>query len=112
MRFLSSQKLWIRPIALMVLVCFTVSTCLSSAPAFGASVEHSGVGSANSAPSGDAHAQNISIPAELGTIEQTFTADAQKWNAGPHVIYIQDAHASLEAQENIARLISPIFSRL
>lgn len=42
----------------------------------------------------------ISIPAELGSIEESFTGAS-----GKTILYIQDAHDSLEAQENIAKII-------
>ncbi len=44
--------------------------------------------------------QKIVIPAELGEIEESFQG-----SSGKTIIYIQDAHDSLEAQENIAKLI-------
>lgn len=45
-------------------------------------------------------AAGLRIPSETGTIEESFTG-----TSGKTVYYIQDAHDSLEAQENIARLI-------
>lgn len=44
---------------------------------------------------------SISIPEAFGRIEESFTGNPNKT-----IIYIQDAHDSLEAQENIARTIS------
>ncbi len=44
--------------------------------------------------------REISIPQELGRIEESFIG-----NTGKTIIYIQDAHDSLEAQENIAKII-------
>lgn len=43
---------------------------------------------------------SFSIPEQLGKIEESFTG-----NSGKTIIYIQDAHDSLEAQENIAKTI-------
>ena len=45
-------------------------------------------------------AEAISIPQELGKIEESFSD-----TSGKRIIYIQDAHDSLEAQENIAKTI-------
>jgi len=48
----------------------------------------------------------ISIPAELGAIEGTFIPSLTTQDTRPKtVIYIQDAHDSLEAQRNIAKII-------
>lgn len=44
--------------------------------------------------------QRISIPKEMGTVEESFHGAN-----GKTIIYIQDAHDSLEAQENIAKII-------
>ncbi len=72
----------------------------------------------------------VSIPGELGTIEETFQAACPKLQASDPrsrqgkfsdlqpaacsrkvVIYIQDAHDSLEAQENIAKTIQYLVKR-
>ncbi len=42
----------------------------------------------------------IKIPSEFGTIEESSLHSSNKT-----IIYIQDAHDSLEAQENIAKII-------
>ncbi len=44
--------------------------------------------------------QAISIPTELGSVEESFSG-----TSGKTIIYIQDAHDSLEAQENSAKII-------
>jgi len=44
--------------------------------------------------------RKVTVPETLGTVDETFTG-----STGKTVIYIQDAHDSLEAQQNIARLI-------
>jgi len=46
---------------------------------------------------------NILIPQELGSIEESFKSGNNKT-----IIYIQDAHSSLEAQENIAKIIQTL----
>lgn len=43
---------------------------------------------------------SLSIPEELGHVEESYAGSSDKT-----VIFIQDAHDSLEAQENIAKLI-------
>ncbi len=44
---------------------------------------------------------DISLPQELGEIEESFQG-----SSGKTILYIQDAHDSLEAQENIAKTIT------
>ncbi len=48
----------------------------------------------------------ISIPEEIGKIEESFQGTADKT-----IVYIQDAHDSLEAQENIAKIIHYLVER-
>ena len=48
----------------------------------------------------------ISIPEEYGKIEESFPG-----TSGKTIIYIQDAHDSLEAQENIAKTIQYLVDR-
>ena len=50
---------------------------------------------------GDSHQAGISIPSQLGTLEESHTS----YPGAPTILYIQDAHDSIEAQENIAKLI-------
>jgi len=47
---------------------------------------------------------SLSIPSDLGSIERISKGNSQE----PEVYYIQDAHDSLEAQENIAKLIQQL----
>ena len=51
-------------------------------------------------------AQKFSIPEELGKIEESFSGAS-----GKTIIYIQDAHDSLEAQENIAKTIQYLVAK-
>ncbi len=48
----------------------------------------------------------ISIPEEIGKIEESFQG-----NNGKTIIYIQDAHDSLEAQENISKIIHSLVEK-
>jgi len=48
------------------------------------------------------HPDSVTIPAELGTIQETYVASAES----PTVILIQDAHAIPDAQRNIQQLIN------
>ena len=45
-------------------------------------------------------AHELTIPSEFGTIEESYQG-----TNGKTIIYIQDAHDSLDAQENIAKMI-------
>ncbi|MBI4971065.1 MAG: UTP--glucose-1-phosphate uridylyltransferase, partial [Candidatus Omnitrophica bacterium] len=51
-------------------------------------------------------ANGIEIPAQLGTVEKTFHGQSQF-----PLIYIQDAHSSLEAQESISKLITTLVKK-
>ena len=73
---------FLRIIGLLTLICF-VTTLFE--PSLRASDESSAL---------------LSIPSRLGTIEESFRGTSDKT-----VIYIQDAHDSLEAQKNIAKII-------
>ncbi len=61
-------------------------------------------------PALEGHPQGVplqfNIPADLGTLEESF-----KGTSGKTIIYIQDAHDSLEAQENIAKLINHLVEK-
>ena len=48
----------------------------------------------------DPAAASLAVPKELGTVEESFRGARNKT-----VVFIQDAHDSLEAQENIAKLV-------
>ena len=45
--------------------------------------------------------RRYSIPVELGLLDESYEG-----SSGKTVIYIQDAHTSLQAQENIAKIIN------
>ena len=45
------------------------------------------------------------VPQEFGQIEESFAG-----TSGKTIIFIQDAHDSLEAQENIAKIFDPFFT--
>src|SRR5437667_379641 len=49
---------------------------------------------------------SIQIPSTLGTVEESFTGSSRK-----KIFYIQDAHDSLEVQENIAKIIHRLVDR-
>ncbi len=56
--------------------------------------------------------QTISIPSKLGHIEESHTAPHKTGSTPPKtIIYIQDAHDSLEAQEHIAQIIQHLVKR-
>ncbi len=58
------------------------------------------------APSGYADPEaSITIPKEWGSVEESFVGKSDKT-----IIYIQDAHDSLEAQENISKIIQYMVS--
>src|SRR5258706_3847897 len=79
-----------KSISWVVVLCFTVS----SLPAYAKNTR---------APE---HQSPVTVPHELGIIDKTFVGTSQS-----PVIYIQDAHSSLEAQENIAKLIGYLIEK-
>ncbi|MBN1689116.1 MAG: methyltransferase domain-containing protein [Candidatus Omnitrophica bacterium] len=91
-----------RAIALFVTICFLSLNVSESLPALYAS----NFGENNLASSFKLQASGVAIPAELGSIETTYQANPEKT-----ILYIQDAHDSLEAQENIAKLIEHLIER-
>ena len=78
-----------------------VSACLILCDSFG-------YASTNSLQTPDLRQQTQAgflIPAEFGTVEESAAG-----NSGKTVFYLQDAHDSLEAQENIAKMIDHLVS--
>lgn len=53
---------------------------------------------------------DFSIPAELGHVDEVFSPDSKVQT--PAVVYIQDAHANLDAQSNIQKMIRLISEQL
>ncbi|MFA6600532.1 MAG: hypothetical protein WCU74_05925 [Candidatus Omnitrophota bacterium] len=53
---------------------------------------------------------DVTIPTQFGVIEEVY-GGSQASKTGKTVIYIQDAHDSLEAQQNIARMIADLVGR-
>jgi 3-dehydroquinate synthase len=84
-------KAWRRVTAILVVLVFTLFDAGRYAPQGYASP---------AAPIADPAPTSFSIPKELGKVEESFRGTTDKT-----VIFIQDAHDSLEAQENIAKLI-------
>lgn len=50
-------------------------------------------------------AEALAIPERFGTVDESYRAPAGSSSKDKTIIYIQDAHDSLEAQENIAKMI-------
>jgi len=82
-------------ISAVVLVCFTTTTILLDAR---------GLSFAASQPAGSVEQtlppSTLSLPPNIGSVEEYFEGENDQV-----VYYIQDAHTSLEAQENIAKII-------
>ena len=92
--------LWVRCLAIglsILLVWIDVSVYASvGAPLVGTRNSQAKNGRAQ----GPSLHSNISIPSEFGTLDESFKGSSQKT-----ILYIQDVHDSLEAQENISNLI-------
>ena len=87
-----------------------IAIFLSVSVAFSNSLGYANPSSGHQAapPSAVSHStlQKFSIPEELGKIEESSTSDSPKT-----IIYIEDAHDSLEAQENIAKTIQYLVNK-
>src|SRR3990167_3837978 len=85
-------------IATGILFCFVVTDCLRTAPnlTFAATPTITPVSEISSPL----------IPAELGTVDESYTGQS-----GKTFVYIRDAPDSLEAQENIAKMIRHLVER-
>ena len=80
--------------SLIVLVCFTGTTLAWSAPPVDSNPN-------GLAPHSFAALRKLSLPQELGRIDEVFLPEEVDSDS-PFIIYVQDAHANLGAQENIA----------
>ncbi len=49
--------------------------------------------------------KDFNIPAQFGTIKETFQAVSTEQNAGRTIIHIQDAHCNYEAQKNMSQIL-------
>ncbi len=92
-----------RSVAIATVALFLSMELLSNAPIAFAQPINSKVQGGN--PSENLHRldrdREIQIPPELGLIDESFHGIS-----GKTIVYLQDAHASLEAQENIAKIIN------
>ena len=107
MREISSFK---RTISLIIAVCFLTTNAMAM-PGQEAWLGERGTGNVF----GSKDILSLSMPSSLGTVVETYRVE-QKNRRGtrfpftvsrhdPMVVYIQDAHDSLEAQENIAGMV-------
>ena len=111
MSFLGGKKFWfwLRSIAVVVLIAFTVNTIAWADGSGGLlnsiSKEIKSIPSAtpsNTTSFSDylKDLSQIKIPSEIGTVKSSFQGSQDRL-----VIHIQDAHVNEEAQRNIARLV-------
>ena len=93
-----------RCLAALLVFTFTLTNTVLAAPSAG-----SVSGIAESRAQSAEREKNNSLPlfkSEFGTVEESYQGKSDKT-----VIYIQDAHESLEAQENIAKLITALVAQ-
>ena len=77
------NKFWVKVISIEFAICFLLS------------------GGTLAALSKD----SLSIPAQYGTIKESFNAQTTTQNAERTIIHIQDAHCNYEAQKNMAQVL-------
>ena len=92
---------FLRSIALFTLVAFIATQTFLPAPSVFAKNSNVSGGDPVSALTGKVLDGKTVVPPELGLIEESFHG-----TSGKTILYIQDAHDSLEAQENIAKIIN------
>src|SRR3989338_351327 len=95
----------------LIAIFLSLSLILSESFAYGQTIQI-----ADTRPqAADNAAAVLSIPAELGHVEEAYfqhTSSRQSASGfSSAVIYIQDAHDSVEAQKNIARIIRYLVAR-
>jgi|GEM_PF-5330371 len=92
--------IFLKTVALFLVVTFVSAQAITwPAAAFDSNSNVPG-GDPVSALTGKVLDGTIAVPPELGTLDEVFSG-----TSGKMVVYIQDAHDSLEAQENIAKII-------
>ena len=111
--------LYLKSIALFTLIAFIATQALAPSPVSFAQNTQVPGGDPVSVSTGQVLNGRIVVPPELGTISEAYRVPRTMDHAprGPWpvdrktVIFIQDAHDSLEAQENIAKLIEHFVDR-
>ncbi len=91
-------RMFKRCMALVLIVALTVT----SLPAYAGSARE-----ITSPLNPRSNKANLNIPAEFGTVSERYRS-----GHGKTIIYLEDAHDSLEAQENIAKLIDLLVNKL
>ncbi len=105
----SHSKLWLRSVAMAVVITFTVTTVAWADGQGGIisslqkDIKSIPVAPTNSAQDFLADLNRISIPSEIGVVKSAFQGAQDRL-----VVHIQDAHVNEEAQRNIARIIEYI----
>src|SRR3989338_1042649 len=101
-----TYRLWFRAVAIVVLLCFTVTT-VAWADGQGGVIRSSFTRGqfqqtpiSNTASDWVSDLIRIQFPSEIGEIKATFKGAQDRV-----VIYIKDAHVNEEAQRNIGRII-------
>lgn len=104
---------YLRFVAAIVVLVFTTTTLAHSAPFLPTQIGNAPGGTKQT----DANSmRDLYIPIEFGTVEESFIAKNCESKVGcksqfmPDIFYIQDAHDSLEAQENIAKIVCHLVS--
>ena len=91
-----TKYLFWKTISFVVLLCFSVTTVAWSNPTFRSQAE-----ATQSHPL--SKLKTLSLPEQLGRIEEVYIPEGVNPDS-PFIVYLQDAHADLGAQENIAKL--------
>jgi hypothetical protein len=92
-------------IAFSVLICFSTTTVSWASPELAAGEVD--IGRSNLL----AKLHHVSIPAELGKIDEIFIPDAFT-SSTPLIVYLQEAHANLGAQQHISTLAGQVSREL
>ncbi|MBI4372250.1 MAG: hypothetical protein HY585_00815, partial [Candidatus Omnitrophica bacterium] len=99
-----TKRLFWKTTTFVVLLCFTATSIAWSNPSYG-----SEVASLETHPF--ARLKKLSLPENLGRIDEVYLPEGVT-SESPFIVYLQDAHANLGAQENIARIADEIGPKL
>ena len=95
--------LWHKTTAIFVSICFSLLNCFEFTPSVIASEAKQSLSSEIASVATLPRNDELTIPPEFGSIEEF-----HQGISGKTIVYIQDAHDSLEAQEHIAGMISQL----
>ncbi|MBI3999816.1 MAG: hypothetical protein HY351_04300, partial [Candidatus Omnitrophica bacterium] len=99
-----TKQLFWKTASFVVLLCFSLTTIAWSNPALGSQAQ-----AVQTHPL--SKLKNLSLSEQLGRIEEVYIPEGVNPDS-PFIVYLQDAHANLGAQENIAQIARELQKQL